>query len=84
MHQPFCVCESATCQGDSGPYYVTVRDGSRTGFLLGPYTLHADAIANVNRGNTLACNADSRAHWYAFGTAHVRHNVAQPKTVFGV
>lgn len=31
-------------------YYVTVKDGPRTGFLLGPYDTHAEALAQLNRG----------------------------------
>lgn len=79
-----CTCETPTCPGDGGRYYVTVRDGSRTGWLLGPYETHAEALANVQRGNDLANRADPRAHWYAFGTARIRDAATPlPRAVFG-
>lgn len=59
-------------------YYVTVRDAGRTGFLLGPYAEHADALANVERGKALAEAANSRAFWYAFGTSSLPAGVAAP------
>lgn len=50
-------------------FYVTIRRGSRTGFLLGPYERYDDALANVERGRRLAVAADPFAHFDAFGTA---------------
>lgn len=50
-------------------YYVTVRDGGRTGFLLGPYLSRAEALANVERGKNLAATANGYAWFYAYGTA---------------
>lgn len=65
-------------------FYVTVRDAGRTGWLLGPYELHAEALANVDRGRSLAENVDVRAVWYAFGTAGVPRDLAEKiKPVFG-
>jgi hypothetical protein len=79
-----CTCEKPTCPGDGGGYYVTVVNGMFTGFLLGPYDTHVEALAQVGRGNDLACKADPRAHWYAFGTARITDPaVRTPKTVFG-
>lgn len=79
-----CICERPECPSNGGRYYVTVRDHDRTGWLLGPYDTHAEALANVDRGNELACNADPRAHWYAFGTARITDPSAPlPATVFG-
>lgn len=82
MHQRACVCEDAQCPGDGGGYFVTVLDGTRVGWLLGPYDTHEDALANVERGNALASAADARAHWYAFGTARVKGG-RLPSAVFG-
>jgi hypothetical protein len=65
-------------------YYVTVRNGDRTGWLLGPYRTHREALANVERGDELACEADRWAWFYAYGTASLPADVEQPKTVFGV
>lgn len=67
-----------------GNYYVVVRDGKRTGWLLGPYDEHADAIENVSRGRKLAEGANHRAWSYAFGTARVQPGLdINPQTVFG-
>lgn len=63
-------------------FYVTVKDGPRTGWLLGPFSTHSEALDNVERGNQLACDANSRAHWYAFGTAGVAIG-SNARTVFG-
>ena len=84
MHQIVCACdEQHFTPADRDAYYVTVRDGGPVGFLLGPYDSHDAALANVDRGNRLAHEADARAHWYAFGTARVPANVRKPRTVFG-
>lgn len=63
-------------------FYVTVKDGPRTGWLLGPYATHNEARANVDRAKELAEKADRWAHFYAFGTARVQGEVTG-KTVFG-
>jgi hypothetical protein len=64
-------------------FYVTVRDAGRTGFLLGPYSTHGEALANVKRGTRLAQDANSRAVFYAFGTSRWKTGDPVPKTVFG-
>ena len=63
-------------------FYVSVRDGERVGFLLGPYSTHAEAVENVKRGRKLACEADGRAHWYGFGTCSLAAGDTR-RTVFG-
>lgn len=69
---------------EPGNFFVTVVDGPRTGFLLGPYDTHAEALANVERGKRLAHESDnySRSWFYAYGTARVKRGNL-PKTVFG-
>ncbi len=57
--------------GDPGGFYVTVKDGRRTGWLLGPYATHAEAVAHVGDGRRLARAVDDRAAWYAFGTSRI-------------
>lgn len=52
-------------------FYASVRDGVRTGFLLGPYDDHEEALGAVDKARTLAARVDDRAHFYAFGTARV-------------
>jgi len=63
-------------------FYVTVKDGPRTGWLLGPYGTHDEALANVERGKELAEEHDRWAHFYFYGTTLVRGSVTA-KTVFG-
>jgi hypothetical protein len=57
--------------GDPGGFYVTVKDGRRTGWLLGPYATHGEALAHVDDGRRLARAVDDRAAWYAFGTSRI-------------
>jgi hypothetical protein len=63
-------------------FFVTVRDAGRTGFLLGPYQSHGEALKNVERGREAAIAANAWAHFYSFGTASAPAGVVQ-KTVFG-
>jgi hypothetical protein len=63
-------------------FYVTVIDGARSGFLAGPYCTHDSALADVERVKAMACKANDRAHWYAFGTASAPLGVSVP-CVFG-
>lgn len=66
-------------------YYVTVRDGSRTGALLGPYDTHAIALENVERGKQLALDSDNatRSWFYAYGTTRLETRGKLPNGVFG-
>lgn len=66
-------------------YYVTVKDGSRTGFLLGPYDTHDEALANVDRGRQLAFKTDntSRTWFYSYGTCKITSEGKLPKGLFG-
>lgn len=66
-----------------GRYYVSVRDGARHAFLLGPYDSHLEALENVDRGRRLANEADPRAAWYAFGTARIDDTGATKPGLFG-
>lgn len=50
-------------------YYVTVRDGGRTGFLLGPYPTHDGALARVEAARRHANRVNPWAAFYAFGTS---------------
>lgn len=82
MHQPVCACERPLCPAEGGGFYVTVVDGPRVGFLLGPYDAHEEALANVARGRALANDADPRAAFYGFGTVRRTDGRVLP-TVFG-
>lgn len=65
-------------------YYVTIIRGKRVGFLLGPYSSHQESLDNVDRGRTLAMDADGRAAFDAFGTSRWKSlESAPPKSVFG-
>lgn len=65
-----------------GDFYVTVQDGGRTGFLLGPYADLRDALANVDRGRDMACAGSSRAHWYTYGTSRLPAGTSGVPIVF--
>jgi hypothetical protein len=67
-------------------YYVTVRNGSRTGGLLGPYDTQAEALENVERGRKLALASDNetRSWFYEYGTTKLTTRGRLPKSVFGV
>jgi len=71
---------------DAVGFYVSVIDGKRKGFLLGPYTTHADALANVERGKQMALDSDNagRSWFYAYGTCKLTTSNKLPKSVFGV
>jgi hypothetical protein len=67
-----------------GDFYVTVRNGRRTGFLLGPYVDFRDALASVNRGRLLSLeHGGDRAHWYSYGTSRLPIGTRR-RTVFGI
>ena len=75
-------CDACGKLHDEGKsFYVTVVDGRRSGFLLGPYATHQEAIDNVDRGRRLANEADPRAAFYAFGTSSTH---SPRKTAFGI
>ena len=63
-------------------FYVTVKDGPRTGWLLGPYGTHEEALDNMDRGSKLAGPADRWSHFYAYGTTGIMVG-AGVRTVFG-
>jgi hypothetical protein len=59
-----------------GNYYVSVIDGTRYGFLLGPfYNNHQAALDMVDRARVKAQEVDPRAHFYSFGTLRVDKEV---------
>lgn len=50
-------------------FYVTARSGTRTAFLLGPYSTHSIALMHVQRGRSL-CNVQSAwGVYWEVGTA---------------
>lgn len=63
-------------------YFVSVIDGTRIGYLLGPYPDHATALENVELGRQLAEVNDLFACFYAYGTCSAPTGLIK-KTVFG-
>ena len=53
-------------------YYATVRDGARSGLLMGPYQSHELAEGVVDEAKRRAALVNRDAHWFAYGTARVR------------
>jgi len=81
MSRPTYQCPACESSHETGTlFYVSVLDGKRAGFLLGPYATHREALNQVDRGRTLAHGADPRAPFYAFGTAG---SAEMLPTVFG-
>lgn len=64
-------------------FYVSVRDAGRTGILLGPYSSHSEALENVERGKTLARDANPWAAFYSFGTCSTDASHEDLEAVFG-
>lgn len=58
---------------------MTVRRGQRTGWLLGPYDTHRQAVANVERTRCAAVLLDPWTGFDGFGTARLRPNGALPQ-----
>ena len=63
-------------------FYVTAKSGSRTAFLLGPYSSHMSAQANVARGRRLAEERTREGAYggIAYGTSSTPESV---RTLFG-
>jgi len=72
MHQTIDFCD----------YYVSVKNGPRVGYLLGPYGSYAEADAQVSRAKELADRADPYAHFYAYGVCRAPEGTPI-RTVFG-
>jgi len=54
-----------------GFYYVSVIDGPKFGLLSGPYSTHAEALAQVEPARKIAHKANRDAIWYGFGTCRL-------------
>lgn len=57
-----------------GDYFVSARDAGQTWLLLGPFALHATALAFVEKVRTLAVDRDPLTHFYSFGTLRLVEN----------
>ena len=62
-----------------GEYYVTVVDGNRYNFLLGPFTNdHQAALDHVEAARKKAQELDPRSAFYTFGTARLPSDDSVP------
>jgi len=50
-------------------YYVSILDGTRSAFALGPFATHDEALAHVNEVTGFVTERDPRGPFYAYGTA---------------
>jgi len=55
----------------TGPYYVTAKNASGCHLMAGPYALHEDALADVNRSRDIAYARDRRAWFMTWGTTRI-------------
>lgn len=60
---------AATIDRRPGFYYVTAIDGDRYVRVRGPFPRHRDALRAVSAAKADVAAFDSRAPWYAWGTA---------------
>lgn len=65
-------------------YYVSVVDGSRYGFLAGPYDTHEEALIMVGPAREMAQTVDDWAVFYAFGTAKAPPGYSKPGVLNGL
>lgn len=56
---------------DLKAYYVTMIRGKRTAFLLGPFAIHADALALVETACNEAYRIDPWSWFDLFGTSSI-------------
>lgn len=74
-----CLC--GMTHDDEDPrrkFYVSVIDGDRWNFLVGPYETHEAAMADVEEVRALAESKDQWAHFYDFGTARAPLGYEKP------
>lgn len=62
-----------------GNYYVSVRDGSRVGLLVGPFPNdHAAALRLVDAARAAAVRVDPMAWFHEYGTARLPLDFSRP------
>lgn len=66
------------CRTDSLDYYVSLKRGTRTALLAGPFSTHTEALATVRRAADEAERVDPRAFWDAHGTCSLPRSTANP------
>ena len=75
---PLCPCGEEFFHAHGSGFYVSVQDAGKTGLLAGPFTTHAEALRHVEDVREAAYKADSRAHFYAFGTLAIKDGERKP------
>lgn len=83
----FCTCGQPKNHDEGSEFFVTcVREAGkpsqRASPILGPYATHGEALANVDRGRSMAEAKDAWSHFDAFGT--VKTEAGKWKGVFGI
>lgn len=64
-------CDDQIIDKQPGHYYVSVIDGPRHSFLLGPFDHHFSAMLKVPAVKKQALKLDRFAAFYGFGTARI-------------
>lgn len=59
-------------------YYVTLKDGDRTAWLLGPFSDHKRAKAAVREAANKAEEINPRTFWMAHGTSSIETEKTLP------
>jgi len=62
-------------------FYCTVRDGNRTGFLLGPFNTLKEAEGSVPLARRLARKVNAWSDFYGFGVSSLPADI-EPRVVF--
>lgn len=58
---------AALAEVEGRQFYTSVIDGTRRGYLSGPFETHAEALADVERVRRRAQTDNARAWFYGFG-----------------
>jgi len=64
-------------------FYCTVRDGNRTGFMLGPFNKLEEAKDSVPLARKLARKVNAWSDFYGFGVSSLPADV-EPRVVFDI
>lgn len=59
-------------------YYVSLRRGSRTALLAGPFETHTEALEMVTRAVAEANRVDARSHFDPYGTCSLPRAANNP------
>ena len=54
-----------------GPYFVSAIDGTKKYLMAGPFDLHVEALAVVDKAKNISCDHDPRAWFMSWGTCRI-------------